>query len=62
MKLGINGSTSYLLKKKIINGNLQHRDRRLPITYRKVRPEKVKTLNPNGKVAEMLRELLNINA
>ena len=47
-------------KKDKIDGNIQHRERRLSITYRKVKPEKVKPLNPDGKVAGMLRELFNI--
>lgn len=42
-------------KKDNIGGNLQHRERRLSITYRKVMPKKVKSINPEGKVAEMLR-------
>lgn len=43
-------------KKDNINGNLYHRERRVSITYRKVKPAKVKPLNPEGKVAVMLRE------
>jgi alkylated DNA repair dioxygenase AlkB len=48
-------------KKDTINGNVQHRERRLSITYRKVRMEKVKPINPGGKAAGMLRELFNIH-
>src|SRR5690606_16691954 len=42
-------------KKDNIDGNLQYRERRVSITYRKVMPKKVKPINPEGKVAEMLR-------
>ena len=49
-------------KKDVINGNKQHRERRLSITYRKVMPKKVKPINPEGKVAQMLREHFNINS
>ena len=49
-------------KKDIINGNKQHREKRLSITYRKVMPKKVKLINPEGKVAQMLREHFNINS
>ena len=48
-------------KKDNIDGNLQHRERRVSITYRKVKPNKVKQINPDGKVAGMLRELFHIN-
>lgn len=48
-------------KKDNIDGNIQHRERRLSITYRKVRMDKVKPINPDGKVAEMLQKLFNIN-
>lgn len=49
-------------KKDNIDGNLQHRDRRVSITYRKVIAKKVKPINPDGKVAEMLRKQFNINS
>ena len=49
-------------KKDNIDGNLKHRERRLSITYRKVKTTKVKPINPEGKVAEMLRTLFNINS
>jgi alkylated DNA repair protein alkB family protein 8 len=48
-------------KKDNVDGILQHRDRRLSITYRKVKPEKVKPIIQNGKVANMLRELFDTN-
>ncbi len=48
-------------KKDIVDGNIQHRDRRVSITYRKVNAKKVKPINPDGKVARMLRELFHIN-
>lgn len=47
-------------KKDSIDGNIQHRERRLSITYRKVKPDKVKPLDPDGKVAEMLQKSFNI--
>lgn len=46
-------------KKDTIDGNLQLRERRLSITYRKVRTDKVKPISPDGKVAEMLRNLFH---
>lgn len=49
-------------KKDIIAGNKQHRERRLSITYRKVMPKKVKPINPEGKVAGMLREHFKIKS
>ena len=49
-------------KKDTINGNLQHRERRLSITYRKVKLDKVKQIYPQGKVAEMLQEHFNIKS
>jgi alkylated DNA repair dioxygenase AlkB len=48
-------------KKDIIDGNVKHRERRLSITYRKVNINKVKTINPIGKVAEMLKVILDGN-
>lgn len=47
-------------KKDKIDGNVQHRERRVSITYRKVLPKKVKPINPEGKVADMLREHFGI--
>ncbi|UJH92808.1 alpha-ketoglutarate-dependent dioxygenase AlkB [Antarcticibacterium sp. 1MA-6-2] len=47
-------------KKDNIDGNIKHRERRLSITYRKVMPKKVKPINPEGKVAAMLREHFGI--
>lgn len=43
-------------KKDTIDGSVVHRDRRWSITYRKVKPEKVMPMNPEGKVAQMYRE------
>lgn len=43
-------------KKDIVNGEIRHRARRVSITYRKVKPSKVYTMNPAGKVAMMLRD------
>jgi hypothetical protein len=43
-------------------GNLQHRKRRLSITYRKVKLDKVKPIAPLGKVAEILQEHFNIKS
>jgi alkylated DNA repair protein alkB family protein 8 len=48
-------------KKDIIDGNVQHRERRWSITYRKVKMNKVKPINPDGKVAGMLRDIYNLN-
>ncbi len=48
-------------KKDIIDGNVKHRERRLSITYRKVIMKKVKPINPDGKVAHMLREQFSMN-
>ena len=47
-------------KKDIINGSIQHRERRVSITYRKVKPSKVLPINAEGKVATMLREVFSI--
>lgn len=47
-------------KKDTIDGIVQHRERRVSITYRKVKPGKVKPRNPQGKVAGMLRTLFHI--
>ncbi|MFC1226214.1 alpha-ketoglutarate-dependent dioxygenase AlkB [Pedobacter sp. BG31] len=43
-------------KKDLINGVIRHRGRRLSITYRKVKPSKVQQMNPEGRVAAILRE------
>ncbi|TDH26380.1 alpha-ketoglutarate-dependent dioxygenase AlkB [Segetibacter sp. 3557_3] len=48
-------------KKDVIDGNVQHRDRRWSITYRKVKMNKVKPLNPEGKVAGMLKDIYDID-
>jgi alkylated DNA repair dioxygenase AlkB len=48
-------------KKDIINGSVQHRERRVSITYRKVKPEKVHPINVDGKVAKILKEVFSIN-
>ena len=47
-------------KKDVVEGNIQHRERRVSITYRKVIAKKVKPINPIGKVARMLHEQFNI--
>ncbi len=49
-------------KKDNIEGNVKHRDRRVSITYRKVKPKQVHSLNPEGKVAGMLRENFDFSA
>jgi len=49
-------------KKDKIDGNVQHRERRLSITYRKVMQNKVKPINPEGKVAQMLQKHFNISS
>jgi alkylated DNA repair dioxygenase AlkB len=48
-------------KKDYIEGNVKHRDRRVSITYRKVKPKKVHPINPEGKVAKLLQEKFNID-
>jgi alkylated DNA repair dioxygenase AlkB len=48
-------------KKDVIDGIAQHRERRWSITYRKVKMNKVKPINPEGKVAEMLRDIYSVN-
>jgi alkylated DNA repair dioxygenase AlkB len=48
-------------KKDNINGIIIKRDRRVSITYRKVKPAKVHQINPTGKVAMILREKFNLN-
>jgi alkylated DNA repair dioxygenase AlkB len=47
-------------KKDNIAGTLQHRERRVSITYRKVKQGKVHPMDPEGKVAKMLQEYFNI--
>jgi alkylated DNA repair dioxygenase AlkB len=49
-------------KKDNINGTVHHRERRVSITYRKVKPEKVHPIDPEGKVAKLLKENFNIDA
>lgn len=47
-------------KKDKLDGNVKHRDRRVSITYRKVKMKRVKPINPEGKAAEMLRKYYGI--
>ncbi|WP_053058294.1 alpha-ketoglutarate-dependent dioxygenase AlkB [Pedobacter sp. BMA] len=47
-------------KKDKLNGEFQHRQRRVSITYRKVKPSRVKPINLQGKVAEILKEKFNV--
>lgn len=47
-------------KKDVVQGHVQHRERRVSITYRKVKPNRVKPINPEGKVAKLLKEKFNI--
>ena len=47
-------------KKDIIDGVVKHRERRVYITYRKVKQNRVHAINPDGKVAKMLQEDFNI--
>jgi alkylated DNA repair protein alkB family protein 8 len=49
-------------KKDTVDGNVKHRERRLSITYRKVILKKVKPINPDGKVAKMLRDQFQIDS
>lgn len=48
-------------KKDIVAGNVQHRERRVSITYRKVKLAKVHPIDPAGKVAGLLQEKFNIS-
>ena len=48
-------------KKDIIDGNVQHRERRWSITYHKVKMNKVKPINSDGKVAGMLRDIYDVS-
>jgi alkylated DNA repair dioxygenase AlkB len=48
-------------KKDNINGTLKHRERRVSITYRKVKLKRVHSINPEGKVAKLLQEKFNID-
>ncbi len=47
-------------KKDKVDGELHHRDRRVSITYRKVKPKKVHPINPEGRVAKLLEEKFNV--
>jgi len=47
-------------KKDNVDGNIQYRARRVSITYRKVKPEKVHLMNPGGKVAKMLLDKFGV--
>ena len=47
-------------KKDINDGIVKHRERRISITYRKVKKNRVHAINPAGKVAKMLQEDFNI--
>ncbi|WP_293789054.1 alpha-ketoglutarate-dependent dioxygenase AlkB [uncultured Pedobacter sp.] len=47
-------------KKDLINGAILHRGRRVSITYRKVKPSKVQEINPQGRVADLLREQFKV--
>lgn len=48
-------------KKDNIDGNVKHRERRVSITYRKVKPKRVHPINPEGKVARLLQEKFNVS-
>ena len=48
-------------KKDTIEGQLRHRARRVSITYRKVKPAKVNRINPEGRVAAILREKFHVS-
>lgn len=47
-------------KKDKIDGDVKHRERRVSITYRKVKAQKVHPINPDGKVAQLLQQKFNI--
>jgi alkylated DNA repair dioxygenase AlkB len=48
-------------KKDKVDGELHHRERRVSITYRKVKPKKVHPINPEGRVAQLLQEQFHIS-
>jgi alkylated DNA repair dioxygenase AlkB len=48
-------------KKDKIDGDVKHRERRVSITYRKVKTKKVHPINPEGKVAVLLHEKFHIS-
>ncbi len=48
-------------KKDKVDGELHHRDRRVSITYRKVKPKQVHPIDPQGKVAKILQETFYIS-
>ena len=45
-------------KKDNINGNISHRERRVSITYRKVKSTRVHPIDPDGRVATMLKDFI----
>lgn len=47
-------------KKDVVDGQIKHRERRVSITYRKVKPAQVKPMNPEGKVAHLLKEQFHL--
>lgn len=49
-------------KKDLVDGEIKLRDRRLSITYRKVKERQVHPIDPNGKVAQVLREKFNVSS
>ena len=49
-------------KKDKVDGDIKHRERRVSITYRKVKTAKVKPINPDGKVAKLLQEQFGIGS
>lgn len=48
-------------KKDNIAGKVQHRERRVSVTYRKVKQAKVHSINPEGKVARILQDQFNMD-
>ena len=49
-------------KKDAVNGTVKHRERRVSVTYRKVKPKLVHAIDPSGKVSAMLQEQFNIHS
>jgi alkylated DNA repair dioxygenase AlkB len=49
-------------KKDKVDGEVHHRDRRVSITYRKVKPKRVHPINPEGKVSNLLQDTFNVSA
>ena len=47
-------------KKDNVDGTVKYRERRVSVTYRKVKPKSVRPIDPSGKVAHMLYEKFDL--